>query len=130
MEVCEALVVSFACVVIIWLLDKVADLDATGDEVDEVIRDSVLGFGVLIGFCWEHAFDIGVISITRRFDHLQEIAQFFMCSVIALIVLPAYVMYIVPIQFRMTQQKILTPKPTPRIPGTNTYEPLEHSPTA
>jgi hypothetical protein len=114
MEVMEALVVSFVSIFIIWLLDKVADLDATGPEVDECIRDSVLSFGVLIGFCWEHAFDVGVISIAERIDHFREIAQFFMCLFIALIVLPAYVMYIVPIQFRMTEQKHATPQISPR----------------
>jgi hypothetical protein len=121
-EVVEALIVSLICVVVIWLLDKVADLDSTGPEVDEVIRDSVLAFGVLIGFCWEHAFDMGVISISARIEDFQEIAQFFMCSFIAVVVLPAYVMYIVPVQFRMTEQKLSTPKHTPRVEGTGTYE--------
>lgn len=132
-EVLEALVVSFTCVFIIIILDKVADLDETGPEVDEAIRDSVLAFGFLIGFCWEHAFDIGVISITRRFDAFQEIAQFFMCSFITLIVFPAYVMYIVPIQFRMHEEKDEerrgTPVPTPRIEGTGLYEATQDSHT-
>jgi hypothetical protein len=103
MEVCEALIVSFLCVLIIWVLDKVADEEFTPDEVDEVIEDSVMGFGVLIGFCWEHAFNVGVISISRRFVSNQDIAQFVMCVGIVIIVFPAYVMYIVPVQFHETK---------------------------
>merc|ERR1712196_755395 len=130
MEVLEALIMSFVCVVIIWLLDKVADLDETGDDVDECIRDSVLAFGVLIGFCWEHAFDIGVVSISARFDHIKEIAQLCMCITIALIVIPAYVMYIVPVQFRMEEKKTTTPRTSPRIEGTGTYEPAGEPPSS
>jgi hypothetical protein len=106
MEVQEALIVSFTCVTIIYLLDKVADLEFTSDQVDEIIEDSVMGFGVLIGFCWEHAFDIGVISITARFEHFHEIAQFGMCIGIVIVVLPAYVLYIVPIQFKATKDAV------------------------
>merc|ERR1719247_3017046 len=122
MEVQEALVVSFLCVFIIYILDKVADLEFTSDEVDEIIRDSVLGFGVLIGFCWEHAFDVGVISITHRVHEYKEIAQFFMCSFIAAIVLPAYIMYIVPIQFKMTKPATGTETAVPTDPS---YQPTE-----
>ena len=67
-----------------------------------------MAFGVLIGFCWEHAFDLGIIAMVVRFEKYPEIMQFVACSLIAVIVLPAYIMYIVPIQFRMKDEKAST----------------------
>jgi hypothetical protein len=99
METVESLGLSISCVTIIYLLDKVAD-NATDDQVDEVIRESVLAFGFLIGFSWEHAFDLGVLAAVMRFKNYREVLQFLACCSISLIVLPAYVWYVVPIQFR------------------------------
>jgi hypothetical protein len=104
MEVLEALAVTFAVVIIIYFLDKLADSKCTGEKVDECIRDSVLAFGVLIGFCWEHAFDLGVVAMAVRWEHHAEVMQLVMCLGIALIVCPAYIWYIVPIQFE--QEKL------------------------
>jgi hypothetical protein len=106
MEVIEALGVSFSCIFVIYLLDKIADLEETGPEVDEVIRESVMGFGLLIGFCWEHAFNHGISAMVGRFDVFPEIMQFLACSFLAMVVLPAYVMYIHPVQFRLTEAKL------------------------
>jgi hypothetical protein len=87
------------------LLDKVADMKATPKEVDAVIGSVILAFGVLIGFTWEHPFDLGVEEIAAGFKGYEEIMQFAFCSLIACIVLPAYKWYIVPIQFRMLDEK-------------------------
>jgi hypothetical protein len=103
--VVEALGVTFACVGIIRLLDKIADLDATGPAVDEAVRTSVLAFGVLIGFCWEHAFDLGIVAAVLRVKAYPEIMQFLACSFIAMVIMPAYIMYIVPIQFKMAVEE-------------------------
>jgi hypothetical protein len=105
MEVVEAIAVSLTCVFIIRLLDIVADCKCTGPSVDSVIRDCVLAFGVLIGFTWEHPFDLGVEEIAAGFEGYEEIMQFLFCLVIAAIVLPAYKWYIVPIQFKMLEEK-------------------------
>jgi hypothetical protein len=105
MEVVEAIGVSLACIGIIRLLDLVADSDATDARADKVIKDSVLAFGVLIGFTWEHPFDLGVEEIAAGFEGYEEIMQFVLCSLIAAIVLPAYKWYIVPIQFKMLDEK-------------------------
>jgi hypothetical protein len=105
MEVVEAIVVSLTCVFIIRLLDLVADMKSTGAAVDAVCRDCVLAFGVLIGFTWEHPFDLGVEEIAAGFPGYEEIMQFVFCLVIAAIVLPAYKWYIVPIQFKMLEEK-------------------------
>merc|ERR1719460_30116 len=105
MEVVEAIVVSLTCVFIIRLLDLVADMECTKSSVDSVIRDGVLAFGVLIGFTWEHPFDLGVEEIAAGFEGYEEIMQFLFCIVIAGIVLPAYKWYIVPIQFKMLEEK-------------------------
>jgi hypothetical protein len=106
MEVVEAIFVSLTCVFIIRMLDIVADMESTGAAVDAVIKDCVLSFGVLIGFTWEHPFDLGVEEIAAGFgERYEAVVQFGLCTIIAAIVLPAYKWYIVPTVFHLQAKR-------------------------
>eukprot|EP00434_Breviolum_minutum_P031365 symbB.v1.2.027735.t1/scaffold2868.1/size68506/2 len=47
-----ATAVSLLAFFAIWVLDKLADLDATGDETDHAIIQVIGGFSILVGFAW------------------------------------------------------------------------------
>ena len=42
------------------MLDKLADMDFTDDEVDSSLRALIQSLGILIGFSWERSFDEAV----------------------------------------------------------------------
>lgn len=54
-----ALVVSFIAFALIYVLDKVQDLEATGDVADRCTRSIMGALAILIGFSWEQSFDKG-----------------------------------------------------------------------
>jgi hypothetical protein len=69
------------------------------------LDDIMMAFGVLIGFCWEHPFDLGVLKAAERVENYPEIMQFVGCGFIAAIVLPAHIWYIAPKQFHLIEKK-------------------------
>eukprot|EP00746_Dinoflagellata_sp_MGD_P154064 gnl/MRDRNA2_/MRDRNA2_84612_c0_seq3.p1 gnl/MRDRNA2_/MRDRNA2_84612_c0~~gnl/MRDRNA2_/MRDRNA2_84612_c0_seq3.p1 ORF type:complete len:368 (+),score=56.45 gnl/MRDRNA2_/MRDRNA2_84612_c0_seq3:74-1105(+) len=103
-EVVEALIVSLECIVLTFLLDKLADAEKRR-SVETCIRRLILTFGVLIGFCWEHCFHEGVHDIAARVHNKTEfpvwILRFVGCTGVTLIVLPAFSWYIVPKVFML-----------------------------
>merc|ERR1719316_1150723 len=80
---------------IIFVLDKIADLDATGSDADEAIRTIIEALGILVGFSWEQSFDTAVDSITERVTAMPPpITKLLMSLCLVAIVLPAWRIYI------------------------------------
>eukprot|EP00913_Durusdinium_trenchii_P026742 g25085.t1 len=66
-----ATLVSLLAFFAIWVLDKLADLEATGEETDHAIIQVIGGFSILVGFAWEQCFDraIEVIAVNQEEMH-------------------------------------------------------------
>jgi len=56
----------------IFVLDFIADLDATGATADRVIANMIFGIGILVGFSWEHAFEVSVEVIAELTEEKGE----------------------------------------------------------
>jgi hypothetical protein len=108
-EVMAAMIIAFSSVAAVVIIDKIADMESVSPQMEECIRDSVMSFGFLIGFSWEHAFHKSIEDITSEFnvdDHVSKSLQgFAFCVVLVAIVFPAYRWYIVPTVYRLTEQK-------------------------
>jgi len=65
-EVVIALMVSVIALVAVFILDKLADWDATGPEADRAIITVIMSFGLMVGFAWERCFAAGIEAITER----------------------------------------------------------------
>merc|ERR1712019_17592 len=86
--------VSISC---IFIIDKLADLQCTNDEVDKMLRESVKSLAILIGFGWEKTFDMGVIQITTFMTFRPVcLSQLAMGLSLCALVIPAWRMYILP----------------------------------
>merc|ERR1719502_1344044 len=93
----------------IFLFDHIADSEKSSESVDMLFRDLILAFGILIGFCWEHAFHVGVEDLAAHLQHVTTfngaLTKVCVCVAISGIVLPAYRLYIMPTVFRLTEEK-------------------------
>jgi len=95
-----ALIVSAISFLLIFVLDKIADLDATGDEIDTAIFTVILSFGIMVGFSWEVCFDTGIETISEEVfpeGAWREWSKLTMAVVLAAIALPAWRLYILPV---------------------------------
>lgn len=91
-----AMFLSFASFALIFILDKIADMDATGENADRAIRTIITSLGLVIGFSWEQCFDMAVESITERMsgDAPKCWPKLLITLFLAIIVLPAWRLYI------------------------------------
>jgi len=64
-EICLSLFVTLIALAMIFILDVIADLKATGKEVDLAVRGVIKAIAILIGFSWEKAFDVAVEDLSR-----------------------------------------------------------------
>jgi len=119
-HVLAALTVSLICVCLMYLFDKIADrlsdvahgeYGACANNFITSIRQLILSFGMMVGFSWEHAFSLGVEDMANRMRDQRNLSQFmtcmlriFICSLVILIVLPAYRWYIVPTLYTRKHQ--------------------------
>merc|ERR1711977_265017 len=67
-EVTVAMMIGLASVGVIFIIDKIADLDVVPQHIEECMRDSVISLGFLIGFAWEHAFHASITDIAAEID--------------------------------------------------------------
>jgi hypothetical protein len=108
-EVVVAMFVGIASVIMIFIIDKIADTEALPQNVEDCMRESVISFGFLIGFSWEHAFHQSIEDITSEIDsdgHVDKALRCFLfCVAVVAVVFPAYRWYIVPTVYRLTEQK-------------------------
>eukprot|EP00928_Gymnodinium_smaydae_P085027 TRINITY_DN6832_c0_g3_i2.p2 TRINITY_DN6832_c0_g3~~TRINITY_DN6832_c0_g3_i2.p2 ORF type:complete len:653 (-),score=166.63 TRINITY_DN6832_c0_g3_i2:117-2075(-) len=92
-----ALVSAFLCFSVIYWLDKLADSDCTGEEVDEMIIKSIEFFGILVGFAWEQTFDVAIENLSEgMFGELAEIGKLLIAIFCAIIIVPAWRWWILP----------------------------------
>lgn len=97
-QVLLALFVSGLSFAFIWFLDKLADSEATSNEMDRALESLISGLSVLVGFAWEQSFEGAVEHITEHMSKYMKSASVFaellMSLLIALIVIPAWRSYI------------------------------------
>jgi len=96
--VAVAVLITFSCYVMIFVLDKLADADFTDDAIDKSIRELIKALGILIGFAWEKSFDAAVVSVAEEASHsiAPSVTKLIMSLVICITVIPAWRWYILP----------------------------------
>jgi len=79
----------------IWVLDKLADADCTGDRTDRAIIQIIKAIGILVGFGWEQCFDQAVESISSALPqpHLSKMILALLCVTV---IVPAWKWYLLP----------------------------------
>jgi len=96
--VAVAVLITFSCYVMIFVLDKLADADFTDEAIDKSIRELIKALGILIGFAWEKSFDAAVVSVAEEASHsiAPSVTKLIMSLVICITVIPAWRWYILP----------------------------------
>lgn len=98
-----AALVTFIAVVAIWVLDKLADLEATGEDLDHAIIQVIGGNSILVGFAWEQCFDraIEVIAAQSTFFRVPPLAmKLALAAACICIIVPAWRRWILPMVLR------------------------------
>lgn len=89
-----ALLTSFGSFLLVYFLDMLADLDATGEDADHAILCLINSIAILVGFSWERSFDAGVEVISEYmaadFAGYQAGMKMFLAIAIACIMVPAW----------------------------------------
>mmetsp|Transcript_9273 Transcript_9273/g.16711 ORF Transcript_9273/g.16711 Transcript_9273/m.16711 type:complete len:679 (-) Transcript_9273:31-2067(-) len=70
-----------------------------GTQVEKSLRAIISGFGLAVAICWEHAFEAAGETMMKHTAYVEDhpaIAKGIMAAFVALVVLPAWVAYIVP----------------------------------
>jgi len=96
--VAVAVLITFCCYVMIFVLDKLADADWTDEAIDKSIRELIKALGILIGFAWEKSFDAAVVSVAEEAAQsvAPSVTKLIMSMVICITVIPAWRWYILP----------------------------------
>merc|ERR1711948_82044 len=68
----NALMVTVVALVMIFLLELIQDYKHLDDSIESAIHAIVNAIGILIGFAWEKAFDVGVATTATNVDVLPE----------------------------------------------------------
>jgi len=95
-----ALFLTAAAVIVIKILDMIADLDEswTPQAVDSAINDVIGMIGILVGFAWEQCFDCATEAISETRPDLISPCMFKMvlAMLCALIIVPAWRLWVLP----------------------------------
>eukprot|EP00928_Gymnodinium_smaydae_P038649 TRINITY_DN26613_c0_g4_i1.p1 TRINITY_DN26613_c0_g4~~TRINITY_DN26613_c0_g4_i1.p1 ORF type:complete len:575 (+),score=53.21 TRINITY_DN26613_c0_g4_i1:81-1805(+) len=93
-----ALTVSMGAFVAIFFLDKLQDMESTGERADRAIGIVITSLAILVGFSWEQSFDAGVEVIAELSANLGAMAHVMVKLCIAILVgvvmVPAWRKYI------------------------------------
>jgi hypothetical protein len=89
-----ALIVSAGAFALILVLDKIEDLDSTGENADRALVSVIGAMGILVGFSWEQTFG-GAVSVLASLTRYPDTAQLCLAGAVALIVVPAWRAYII-----------------------------------
>jgi len=101
-ETVIALLVTCVALGMIFVLDKIADSEATDKDLDQAIRAEVYALAILIGFSWEKAFDVAVHSISEKVTVLPQLmTKIILALILASVVIPAWRMHILPTILRL-----------------------------
>mmetsp|Transcript_126635 Transcript_126635/g.404660 ORF Transcript_126635/g.404660 Transcript_126635/m.404660 type:complete len:364 (+) Transcript_126635:1399-2490(+) len=77
-----SLIVSFTVLFVVRGLDRVADMEVTGDEADLTIFSIINALSILVGFSWEHAFHLGVEVVAVKLGY-PVAGQFVLALIVA-----------------------------------------------
>jgi len=96
--VAVAVLITFCCYIMIFVLDKLADAEFTDDAIDKSIRELIKALGILIGFAWEKSFDASVESVADEAENQfpKSVTKLIMSMIICITVIPAWRWYILP----------------------------------
>ena len=90
---CLLTVYAFA---LIFVLEKLASLEATGPKADQAIYTVMGSLGILVGFTWEQAFERSVSTVVQATpDFPAPLLKAGLALFIVAMVLPAWRMYII-----------------------------------
>jgi len=97
LKVLLACVLTLYAFVLIFLLEYLASLDATGPKADQAIYTVMGSLGILVGFTWEQAFERSVSTVVQASDHLVEppLLKAILALTLVAMVCPAWRMYII-----------------------------------
>lgn len=109
--VISALAAATLAFLLIFVLDKVADMHLEDVEVDQALRGMITGLGMLVGFSWERCFDASVGGLARYevlFGMSPPVNRVLLASFLALMVLPAWKWYILPMLHQLDHSNHVT----------------------
>eukprot|EP00405_Crypthecodinium_cohnii_P037873 CAMPEP_0206545178 /NCGR_PEP_ID=MMETSP0325_2-20121206/11979_1 /ASSEMBLY_ACC=CAM_ASM_000347 /TAXON_ID=2866 /ORGANISM="Crypthecodinium cohnii, Strain Seligo" /LENGTH=567 /DNA_ID=CAMNT_0054044109 /DNA_START=69 /DNA_END=1772 /DNA_ORIENTATION=- len=91
---------------LIFGLDAIADLPCTGETADREITAQVAPVSILIGFSWKQAFAASITAInSREAVFAPPIQTLCMAIVLAIVVVPAWRIHILPVVMAADVQK-------------------------
>merc|ERR1719161_662306 len=99
LNICLALILSGSSFSVIFVLDKIADADWTGDAADEAIRQIIGGIAILVGFAWEQCFDVAVASLSSVMP-APHLMKFILAVFCVAIIVPAWFWFLLPMAVR------------------------------
>lgn len=101
-----ALAVTFVGFSLIFVMDFISDRACTSSAIDSEARSLVGPLSLLIGMGWKQAFVSAIATITARDDFLPPATQtLLMAIVLAIVVVPAWRLYILPVVMEEEVQK-------------------------
>lgn len=65
-RVFQAILTSFSAFLFIFVLDRIEDMDETGDVADKAIRNVIQALAILVGLSWENAFNGGLEALAEH----------------------------------------------------------------
>jgi len=105
LHVIIALFLSVVAFMMIFVLDKVIDLELMGQGHEAKVEIIILAFGVLIGFAWEQSFDAAVDVVAEGLEGRFPVAgsKLGMSIILVIIVFPAWRFYILPLEQELAE---------------------------
>jgi hypothetical protein len=89
-----ALVTTFGSFVLVFVLDKLSDMDCTGAVADLCCDCMISAISILVGFAWEQAFDAGVEVVAaltaEESPWYPAFTKLGLALVVAIIMIPAW----------------------------------------
>lgn len=94
-----ALVTSLLAMLTIFVLDRIEDLEITGQVADSCTSTMICAIGILIGFSWEYTFDeaveaLATLSGEGRGQWMPIILRLLLAIALAALIIPAWRLYI------------------------------------
>jgi len=117
--VISALSVTALAFSLIFVLDKVADMHFDDKELFRALRGMISGLGLLVGFSWERCFDASVEGLASHHymgNLPPALNRMALAVVLAIMVLPAWKWYILPMLHREDEEEHSSESQEPHLP--------------
>lgn len=95
LSVVQAVSLSVASFITIFILDWLAEKDWTVEEVDKDIEKIIVGIGMLVGFSWEQCFHHATHAVSHSM-HMAATGKLMLSIVCLVIIVPAWRFYMLP----------------------------------